>query len=94
MSQLAATLQTTLAGAIAQNLPDNEIRKVVLSIVDDDKKELTTRDAADYLNKSEPTMKRWRMLGIGPRYRKDVGGAVRYRIDWLREYQTEGVIEG
>ena len=92
MSQLAVTLQTTLAGAIAQNLPDPQVRQIVLSIVDDDQRELTTVDAADYLNKSEPTLKRWRRKGIGPRYRKDAGGAIRYRLDWLREFQTEGVV--
>jgi hypothetical protein len=93
MSQLAVTLQTTLAGAIAQNLPDPQIRQIVLSIVDDDKRELTTVDAADYLNKSAPTLKRWRREGIGPKFRKECGGAIRYRLDWLREFQTEGVIE-
>ena len=92
ISQLAITLQTTLAGAIANNLPDPQIRQIVLSIVDDDRRELTTVDAADYLSKSEPTLKRWRRKGIGPRFRKDVGGAIRYRIDWLREFQTEGVV--
>ena len=92
MSQLAVTLQTTIAGAIAQDLPDTEIRKVILSIVDDIYRELKTVDAADYLNKSEPTLKRWRRKGIGPRYRKDAGGAIRYRLDWLREFQTEGVV--
>ena len=92
MSQLAITLQTTLAGAIANNLPDPQIRQIVLSIVADDQRELTTVDAADYLSKSEPTLKRWRRKGIGPRFRKDVGGAIRYRLDWLREFQTEGVV--
>ena len=92
ISQLAITLQTTLAGAIANNLPDPQIRQIVLSIVADDQRELTTVDAADYLSKSEPTLKRWRRKGIGPRFRKDVGGAIRYRIDWLREFQTEGVV--
>ena len=92
MSQLAVTLQTTLAGAIANNLPDSQVRQIVLSIVDDDQRELTTVDAADYLSKSEPTLKRWRRNGIGPRYRKDVGGAIRYRLDWLREFQAEGVV--
>ena len=94
MSQLAATLQTTLAGAIAQGLPDTEIRKVILSIVDDDKVELTTPEAADYLNKSEATLKRWRRDGVKLRYRKDPGGAIRYRLDWLRKFQAEGVING
>ena len=92
MSQLAITLQTTLAGAMANNLPDPQIRQIILSIVADDQRELTTVDAADYLSKSEPTLKRWRRKGIGPRFRKDVGGAIRYRLDWLREFQTEGVV--
>ena len=91
-SQLAITLQTTLAGAITNNLPDSQIRQIVLSIVADDQRELTTVDAADYLSKSEPTLKRWRRKGIGPRFRKDVGGAIRYRLDWLREFQAEGVV--
>jgi len=94
MSQLIRNLTNALAGAISQELPDPEICKIILSIVDDDKREFPTTDAADYLNKSEATMKRWRSLGIGPKYRKEPGGAVRYRLDWLREFQTEGVVEG
>ena len=52
MSQLATTLQTTLAGAVAQDLPDIELRKVILSIVDDDKVELTTPDGEPITNAS------------------------------------------
>lgn len=94
MTQLAVTLQTTIAGAIAQGLPDKELCLIVHSIIDDDKKELTTPDAADWLNKSEATLKRWRALKCGPRYRKEPFGAIQYRLDWLREFQAEGVVNG
>jgi hypothetical protein len=94
MSHLIPQLKNTIAGAIAQDLPDFEIRKLIMAIVDDDKVELTTIEAAEYLKKSVATLKRWRRDRIPLRYRKDPGGAIRYRLDWLREFQSEGVIEG
>lgn len=93
-SQMILLLQNTLAGAVAQELSDTEVRDLIMAIIDDDKKELNTPDAADYLNKSVMTLKRWRKERIGPKYRKEPGGSIRYRLDWLREFQEEGVIYG
>ena len=78
----------------SQNLTDEKVREIVHSIIDDDLAELVTPDAAAWLNKSEATLKRWRAQKCGPRYRKDIGGKVRYRMDWLKEFQSEGVIKG
>lgn len=41
--------------------------------------------AADYLGVSVATMRRWRLFGAGPRYRK-IGGSVRYDINDLENF--------
>jgi hypothetical protein len=38
------------------------------------------------------TLRRFRMHGRGPRYRK-VGGAVRYKVTWLLEYIAQTTVE-
>jgi hypothetical protein len=91
-SNLIQLLQVTLDGCATQDMADAKVRQVIHSIIDDDQKELSTPDAADWLGKSEATLKRWRAHQCGPRYRKDAGGAVRYRMAWLKDYQTEGVV--
>jgi len=93
MQNLAGTLQTLLHGAIAQELPDNEVRQVVLSVIEDDRRRLDTPAAADFLGKSRQTLERWRRQKSRPRYSKDSGGYVRYRLDWLKNFQTAGEIE-
>jgi len=94
MSHLIPTLKNAIAGAEVQALTDPEIRAVIMSIINDDKREMDTAAAADELDKSCSTLKRWRRLGIGPTYRKDAGGAIRYRLDWLREFQEDGTVHG
>ena len=92
---LAGMLQTFLAGAVAQNMSDGEVARLVSGLLEDETKELTTIEAADYLNKTKATLERWRWAKTGPRYRKEQGGQVRYRTEWLREFQEGGqVIEG
>ncbi len=44
-----------------------------------------TRHAADILNKSVPTLKRWRYLGIGPDW-IEMEGTIRYDVAVLLEY--------
>ena len=88
LNTIIPLLETALAGAAALNLSDAETRSQILAICDDDRRELTTPEAAEYLSKSEITLKQWRMKKIGPKYRKDIGGYVRYELRWLREFQS------
>jgi hypothetical protein len=92
LNTIIPLLETALAGAVALNLSDDETRSQILAICDDDRRELTTPEAADYLSKSEITLKQWRMKKIGPKYRKDIGGYVRYELRWLREFQDAAVV--
>lgn len=39
----------------------------------------TPEEVAEYLQKTEKTLRNWRNLGIGPPYLKVEGGAIRYR---------------
>ena len=93
MTHLQTALRTALAGAAAEGMDDEALREVILTIADDANRELTTPQAAQFLGKSELTLKRWRCQGIGPTYRKDPGGAIRYRMAWLHEFMNEGVVD-
>jgi predicted DNA-binding transcriptional regulator AlpA len=50
-------------------------------------------EVADYLQKTEKTLRNWRNLGIGPPYIKVEGGAIRYRWSdvekWLARQRVE-----
>lgn len=46
---------------------------------------LTTSEAAQHLGVSEATLRKWRITGGGPRYRK-LGRAVRYAADDLASF--------
>lgn len=52
---------------------------------------LRTKDAADFLDVSVPTLNRWRMLQTGPRFRKLNGFAVRYFLSDLEAFASEGM---
>ena len=92
MSQLIRLLENAIAGAVAQQLPDDEVRKIVLATVEDPEEELNTPEAAHLLNKAVPTLKLWRREGKGPTYRKDESGRVTYKRKWLNEHQNKGVV--
>ena len=48
-------------------------------------KQMTTKQAADYLSLSPHTLNQWRSLGKGPRFVR-LGGAVRYPKTFLDSY--------
>jgi hypothetical protein len=50
---------------------------------------LTSREAAEWLGLSEPTLRRWRCEGVGPRFLK-FRAAVRYRLDDLVAFAGAG----
>jgi len=47
---------------------------------------LTARQAAEWLGLTEPTLRRWRCEGRGPRFVKLNGAAVRYTLSELEAY--------
>lgn len=49
---------------------------------------LTTKEAADFLNVAVETMQRWRKTKQSPRYYKK-GRIIRYSMDDLREWQEK-----
>ena len=53
---------------------------------------LTPREAADYLRKSQRTLIRWRNLGIGPGYVKVCGNIIYRRAD-LDRYLDAHLVE-
>ena len=90
MSPFVQLLKTTIIGAVAEDLSDDEIREMLLTILRDNSREMDTKAAAEYLGYSAPTLKLWRYKKIGPKYRKDGGGRIRYRLDWLNQYTENG----
>jgi hypothetical protein len=89
MSQLIQTLRMALSGAESESLSDPEIRDVIKTIVSDEDRELDTKCAADHIGYSAPTLKLWRYNNKGPKFRKDCGGRIRYKVRWLNDYMNE-----
>lgn len=54
------------------------------------KRFLTTKEAAYYLGLKEPTLEKWRTMGIGPRYYRLGTKAVRYEVSDLEEWARIG----
>lgn len=52
---------------------------------------LRTKDAAEFLDVSIPTLNRWRMLRTGPPYRKLNGFLVRYALRDLEAFVAQGM---
>lgn len=50
---------------------------------------LTEREAAALLNLAHTTLSRWRWSGRGPKFVK-FGGAVRYPVEGIRQFISEG----
>jgi hypothetical protein len=48
----------------------------------------TPSEVAEYLQKTEKTLRNWRNLGIGPPYIKVEGGAIRYRWNEVEKWLT------
>ena len=92
MTNLTLLLQTTLAGADAQNLPESQVRTMLLDLLLEDNQPLDTIKAAKWLGKSPITLKRWRYQCRGPTYRKDESGRVTYTPKWLREFSNRGIV--
>ena len=92
MTPLQITVKAVLAGAIADDLPDADFLEALQTIAEDGDPELDTEEAAPIVGKSPVTLKKWRAKGIGPRYRKDLGGFVRYRRSWLDEFNELGQV--
>lgn len=54
---------------------------------------LDERAGADFLTSKPATLKSWRKKGIGPRYLRIGGRAIRYRLSDLRAYLAQVTIE-
>lgn len=48
----------------------------------------TPDEVAEYLQKTEKTLRNWRSAGIGPPYIKVEGGAIRYRWSEVEKWLT------
>jgi hypothetical protein len=92
MSNLTLLLQTTLAGAEAQSLPESQVREMLLDLLLEDDQPIDTIKSARWLDRSPVTLKRWRSQGRGPTYQKDENGRVTYTPKWLREYSNRGIV--
>jgi predicted DNA-binding transcriptional regulator AlpA len=53
-------------------------------------KMLTERELADWLKISVPTLRRWRMEGIGPEFIKCGPSLVRYQLAAVQRWLAEG----
>ena len=53
----------------------------------------TPAEVADYLHKSEKTLRNWRSLGIGPPYYKPVGGGILYRWPEVEKWLTSQAVD-
>lgn len=51
-----------------------------------EKRSMTTPEAAEFLGVSESSLRHWRCIGYGPRYRK-LGRSVRYRTEDLIAFE-------
>jgi phage terminase Nu1 subunit (DNA packaging protein) len=51
---------------------------------------LTERELADWLKVSIPTLRRWRMEGIGPEFIKCGPSLVRYQLATVQRWLSEG----
>jgi predicted DNA-binding transcriptional regulator AlpA len=51
---------------------------------------LTERELADWLKISIPTLRRWRMEGIGPEFIKCGPSLVRYQHSTVQQWLAEG----
>ena len=62
------------------------------TIAIDGERLLTTKQAANFLNRPQRTLEDWRYTGDGPPYVK-MGRAVRYRASDLLQWVDERVVE-
>ena len=53
---------------------------------------MTEPEAAEYLGFAPNTLRQWRVEGIGPRYAKPAGKAIRYRKDDLDAWLADGML--
>ena len=58
--------------------------------IDSQTKLLTESQVAEFLNLRVATLRRWRWVGIGPKFIK-IGAAVRYDPQQLKDYLAEQV---
>ena len=58
--------------------------------IDSQTKLLTESQVADILNLRVATLRRWRWIGVGPKFFK-IGAAVRYHPEQLRDYLAKQV---
>ena len=79
-----------LANEIAPRLADAVASRIKIAIALGDDALLTSREAADFLNKSGSTLEIWRAKGFGPRWIRTGSRAVGYRIGDLKAYLRLG----
>ena len=60
----------------------------VIQISQSEKSNLIDTEVAEYLNLSVSTIRRWRLIGKGPRWFR-IGGSVRYPHKELAEYVSK-----
>lgn len=80
--ELRELVATSVRRAVSEALRD----------VRDGKRVMTEAEAAAYLGFAPNTLRQWRAEGIGPRYSKPAGSAVRYSRDALDDWLARGTL--
>ncbi|WP_302260054.1 helix-turn-helix transcriptional regulator [Desulfovibrio piger] len=94
MSQEAGTRLVLISPDELEKLVSTTVHRAVSAALQgtSTKTVMTEAEAADYLGFAQNTLRQWRVEGIGPRYSKPAGTAVRYLKEsldaWLAAGQT------
>jgi hypothetical protein len=90
LTKLSASDAALLANEITPRLADAVASRIKIAMALGDDALLTSREAADFLNKSGSTLEIWRAKGFGPRWIRTGSRAVGYRIGDLKAYLRLG----
>lgn len=92
MPTLAEQIKLVAVGAIAEGYSDNKFRETVNEVLGQNDGTTNTPGAAEYLGRSESTLRLWRRKGVGPTYERDHTGRVLYSFSKLRDYRRGNVV--
>jgi hypothetical protein len=90
LTKLSETDAAQLANLIAAALADALASRIKIAMAFGDDALATSREAADYLNKSESTLEAWRAKGLGPPWVRTGSRTVGYPIGGLKTYPRRG----
>jgi hypothetical protein len=93
MLSLPHQIKIAAAGAISEDLDDEQVRDLINEILGQDEGGTNTIGAAEYLGCAESTLRLHRRKGIGPEYERDDSGRIIYRYRNLRKYRARNVVQ-